>query len=505
MGWNGSGVFSRIHNWVTDRDAAVNITASRMDAEDDSFKDGINNCLTKDGQNSPSANLPMNSKKHTGVANASSRNEYGAAGQIQDNSFSHATDTGAADAYVIAPTPSITAYAAGQEFSFVATNANTGASTLNVSGVGAKTIKKNGNSTDLAAGDIAANDLVVVRYDGTVFQMIAALVASDIGSSVQAHDDNLDALSGLTGAADKLAYFTGVGAMALASITSFGRSLIAAANAAAARTVLGLTIGTDVQAYDVDTTKNDIANTFTKTQTWTKGSDVASGAALTLGDGNYFDITGTTTITSIATKGVGTAVKLHFDGALTLTHHATDLILPSGVNITTAAGDEAEFTEYATGDWRCTNYQKASGEAVVSGDIGPAFSAKNGSNQSISSGVWTKLQADTEHFDTDSDFDATTNYRFTPQVEGYYQVNGLIGCSASSMTLAICSIYKNGSEERAGGDIRSLAAGTLRVTASAVIYMNGSTDYLEMYGRIDGTSPVIPAGSHFSAALVRKA
>lgn len=76
-------------------------------------------------------------------------------------------------------------------------------------------------------------------------------------------------------------------------------------------------------------------------------------------DGNYYDITGTTTVTSIATKGVGTVVKLHFDAALILTHNATDLVLPGSANITTAAGDEAEFVEYATGDWRLTNYQKA--------------------------------------------------------------------------------------------------------------------------------------------------
>ena len=94
---------------------------------------------------------------------------------------------------------------------------------------------------------------------------------------------------------------------------------------------------------------------------WAKGADVASTAALTLGtDGNYFDITGTSAITSIGTLGVGTVVKLHFDAALTLTHNATDLILPGGANITTAAGDEAEFVEYAAGDWRCTNYQLAS-------------------------------------------------------------------------------------------------------------------------------------------------
>lgn len=97
-----------------------------------------------------------------------------------------------------------------------------------------------------------------------------------------------------------------------------------------------------------------------------KGSDVASANALTLGnDGNYFDITGTTAITSIGTIKIGVTVVLHFDGALTLTHNATDLILPSGANITTAAGDEATFVEYATGDWRCIVYTKADGISIV--------------------------------------------------------------------------------------------------------------------------------------------
>ena len=93
---------------------------------------------------------------------------------------------------------------------------------------------------------------------------------------------------------------------------------------------------------------------------WSKGADVASASALALGtDGNSFDITGTTTITSINTVAIGTLVVLQFDGALTLTHHATDLILPGAANITTAAGDIAIMYEYATGDWRCVSYQVA--------------------------------------------------------------------------------------------------------------------------------------------------
>jgi hypothetical protein len=106
-------------------------------------------------------------------------------------------------------------------------------------------------------------------------------------------------------------------------------------------------------------------NTFTGTQVWAKGADVASAAALPLiADGNYFDVTGGVTVTSMAPLGVGAHIKLHFDAALTLTHHVTDLVLPGAANITTAAGDEAEFVEYATGDWRCVSYMRASGQGV---------------------------------------------------------------------------------------------------------------------------------------------
>ena len=100
---------------------------------------------------------------------------------------------------------------------------------------------------------------------------------------------------------------------------------------------------------------------------WSKGADVASATALALlTDGNFFDVTGTVTVTSFnTTGGPGTQIKLQFDAACLLTHHATDLKLPGGANITTAAGDVAEFIEYATGDYICTSYTKADGKAVV--------------------------------------------------------------------------------------------------------------------------------------------
>lgn len=86
---------------------------------------------------------------------------------------------------------------------------------------------------------------------------------------------------------------------------------------------------------------------------WAKGADLASAATLPIGaDGNYFDVTGTTTITAFSSIGVGTIIGLHFDEVLILTHDASNLVLPGGNNITTVAGDEFLFVEYAAGDWR---------------------------------------------------------------------------------------------------------------------------------------------------------
>lgn len=117
---------------------------------------------------------------------------------------------------------------------------------------------------------------------------------------------------------------------------------------------------------------------------WSKGADVASAAALPiLSDGNSFDVSGTTAITSIDTTAIGTVIKLHFNDILILTHNATDLILPGAANITTAAGDEAEFFEYATGDYRCTNYSRASGTAVSGGALVFISSATASSDTSI--------------------------------------------------------------------------------------------------------------------------
>lgn len=137
----------------------------------------------------------------------------------------------------------------------------------------------------------------------------------------------------------------------------------------------------------------------------------------------------------------------------------------------------------------------------------PAFSAaRTGSNQTISSTTWTKIQFNTKAFDTNINYDNSTNYRFLPTIAGYYQINALVYFGGSGIN-AFCQLYKNGSGFLYGSSTPtgSGASGQIQ-TINALVYANGTTDYFEIYGYSGGTT--ITGGtdiSHFSAFLARAA
>ncbi len=87
--------------------------------------------------------------------------------QIQNQTYIAFDDTGAADAYVITPIPAITAYVAYQSWEFKAANANTGASTMNVSALGTRNIFDNSTGAALTSGEILANGIYRLTDDGT--------------------------------------------------------------------------------------------------------------------------------------------------------------------------------------------------------------------------------------------------------------------------------------------------------------------------------------------------
>ncbi|MDI1228371.1 MAG: hypothetical protein PSY14_11860 [bacterium] len=192
----------------------------------------------------------------------------------------YAADTGSANTYAVAPVPAVAAYAGGQVVILKPANAVTGASTININALGAKTIKTQDGS-DTTANAMVANGVFILVYDGTNF--------------------------------------------ILTNPATTGNFLLA------------------------------------------KGTAVASAGTTDIGAANsaYVEVSGTTTITSLGTSTGRNHVWVKFQSALTLTHNGTSLILPGSANITTTAGDVAEFVRVTGGNWQCLGYHPASGKPIV--------------------------------------------------------------------------------------------------------------------------------------------
>jgi len=143
---------------------------------------------------------------------------------------------------------------------------------------------------------------------------------------------------------------------------------------------------------------------------------------------------------------------------------------------------------------------------------GPAFSAYFSGNPGLSANTQTKIAANTEIFDTNSNYD-TTNYRFTPTVAGYYIVTLFTtiytGTNQTSFTKRV-SIYKNGAVYKEAGFDGNFAYANNNHTMSitSLVYCNGTTDYIEGYALIGVAGNLIggaPQGNTFEAYLARAA
>lgn len=157
----------------------------------------------------------------------------------------------------------------------------------------------------------------------------------------------------------------------IGSITAdIGDGLIVDGSASTTTTYSSTKINTDNATQDAALTAwlalkaNKAWDTFTWLVSLNKGSDIASATALPLGTatGNYVDVTGTTTVTSITAPASGNMqIFTRFTGILTLTHNATSLILPTGANITTTVWDVAQWVYLGSNNWRCVSYTRADG------------------------------------------------------------------------------------------------------------------------------------------------
>jgi len=171
LSYNGSGTF-QINTTGQPVVTGTVISSTAFNSLTSDLATGLSTAITKDGQTTVTANIPMSNFKITGLGAATAAADAVRFSQLQNSADKLLTVTGT-DTYVATASPALTAYAAGNLFSLVVPNTNTGASTINIDGLGAKAITRTG-STALVAGDMIATEVVIVVYDGTRFQLINA-------------------------------------------------------------------------------------------------------------------------------------------------------------------------------------------------------------------------------------------------------------------------------------------------------------------------------------------
>jgi len=213
---------------------------------------------------------------------------------------------------------------------------------------------------------------------------------------------------------------------------------------------------------------------------WEKGSDVASDATISLGEGGVFHITGTTTITDIdfGTAKNGRRAWLIFDGALILTHNATTLILPGAANITTAANDRALVYQDSSDNVYVLAYIKADGSPIASSAIGGmtllgTLTTTSGTTQSLTS--------------------IASGYRYL-----WCEIDGVSFTSNVSLTVATSS--SNGAAYGTAGTIVSAVCNSSNPLYGSILIHNISSTIAA--AKIASSNILDSAGTVFSVSAV---
>jgi len=286
-------------------------------------------------------------------------------------------------------------------------------------------------------------------------------------------------------------------------------------------------VDTRLKALQPGTTLGDIAYSSATANTNTRLGIGTTGQVLAVSSGGVPAWTTTADVTPLTTKGdlftftttdarlgVGTdgqVLKANSATATGLEWAAdstgmTNPMTTTGDTIYSSSGSTPARLGIGTTGQVLTVASGIPSWATPSGASGPAFSVfRATTSQSFSSGVNTKVQFNGETFDTDNCFDSTTNYRFTPTTAGYYQVNCNIYFDNGSANHGDIFLRKNGTNYKMFASQNFDASGDA-AGGNDLVYMNGSSDYLEIFVNSDATSPKVyfaASSSYFSGVWIR--
>ena len=223
---------------------------------------------------------------------------------------------------------------------------------------------------------------------------------------------------------------------------------------------------------------------------------VINGVVQQPGSGKAYTASGTTlTLTSATVSGdsmyavyLGRALQTVNPPAASVGNSQTAPTIITGQTAETSIATDDTILIHDTSASALKKMTRANFVSGIGGTNTPAFAATQ-ANTGFSAGGDSKIAYATEIFDTDNCYDNSTNYRFTPTTAGKYFVYANIAFNSDSdYARHQIKIYKNGSH---------IARSQLRLTGnyfknadtnSVINYavdMNGSSDYLEIYGFLD--------------------
>ena len=214
-----------------------------------------------------------------------------------------------------------------------------------------------------------------------------------------------------------------------------------------------------------------------------------SGTAFTLGDsGDTFTVpSGGTLTTTNATVNLPASVGGLGTG-IDVTSQITGVVPAANLGTGTAS---SSTVLYGDGTFK----------AEPGGVNTPAFEASLSANQGIADVTATKVEFDTETFDTDGCYDNSVNYRFTPTTAGKYYVYSRVQCdaqAASNFVQAQIQIFKNGAKDaQTQMNMSGAKPENIGVNVFSIIDMDGASDYLEIFEYIDdsASTPTVRGGA----------